>query len=101
MNKSYEKGKRFEYEVRDLLRLWDFFVIRQAKSSFPDLIAIRKTTGKTVCVECRFNGNIKKEEKDFLLKLHKNYGMHPYLAYREKREVKFLDLLFDEVLKNI
>jgi len=55
MNKSYEKGKKFEYTIRKHLETKGYFVVRQAKSSFPDLIGLSE--GKAILVECKTGQN--------------------------------------------
>ena len=93
---SYIKGRRLEYQVRDLLRKTGDFVVRQAKSSFPDLIVIRKCTGKKFAVECKWNGYLTQDEKIKLFELWVKYDLHPILAYKKKGKIKFKDILFNE-----
>jgi Holliday junction resolvase len=98
---NYEKGRRLEYQVRHLIEKSGDFVVRQAKSSFPDLIAVRKSTGKIICIECKWNKYLTQEEKTELIRLWVKYGIHPFLAYKEKRKLKFKDLLFNEDVNTI
>lgn len=60
MNKSYAKGRRFEWRVRDYLRKNGYFVVRQAKSAFPDLIAFNDE--EVLVIECKWNGNLSSSE---------------------------------------
>jgi len=98
--KAYAKGRRFEYEVRDDLKS-GFFIVRQAKSAFPDLIGIRKLTGKKICIECKVNGRLSKKEKNKLIEIWVRYDIHPFLAYKEKGKIKYFDLLFGEEVNEI
>jgi len=98
---NYYKGRRLEYQVRDLLEKDGDFVVRQAKSSFPDLIAVRKSTGKVFAIECKWNKYLTQEEKDKLSKLHEIYKIHPILAFKENHKIKFRDLLFNEDIINL
>ena len=75
------KGRSWEYKVRDYLRDNKCFVIRQASSTFPDLIAV-KTNGKIMAVECKTSkGGLSKKERNKLISLHSMYKMLPYVAY--------------------
>lgn len=92
---SYQKGAHFERRVRKDLES-NSFVVRQAKSAFPDLIVVRKTTGKKICVECRVRGNYSREEELKLIELWVKYDMHPFIARREKNKIRYFDLIFGE-----
>lgn len=98
---SYEKGRRLEWEVRDVLEASGDFVVRQAKSSFPDLIVVRKSTGKKICIECKWNKYLTPKEKLKLIELWVKYELHPFLAYKKNRKLKFKDLLFNEDVNTI
>lgn len=82
MINSYKKGRRFEYKVRDYLISKGFFVVRQAKSAFPDLLAINK--GICHAIECKVNKYLSKKEKEGLAKLYKEHRIFPWLAYQKK-----------------
>jgi len=58
---SYRKGYKLELLARDYYRQKGCFVIRQAKSSFPDLIVISPNK-HILFVECKWNGKLSKEE---------------------------------------
>jgi len=98
---NYLRGRNFEYRVKKDLKKNGFLVFRQAKSAFPDLIAVRKCTGKKICVECKVNGYITKEEKDNLLKIWVEYDIHPFTARRVKRKIVYHDLVFSEDINAI
>jgi Holliday junction resolvase len=51
MRSKYERGRTFEYEVRDLLRKQGFYVFRCAGSKPIDLIAIYE--GQPLLIECK------------------------------------------------
>lgn len=90
MNKTYKKGRAFEYRVRDYFKELNYFLVRQAASHFPDLIAVKK--GECLAIECKVAKKyLSKRERESLIKL-KDYGFIPVLAYREKRKL-MLDFL--------
>ena len=84
--KTFAKGRRFEYKTRDELKKAGFYVIRQAKSAFPDLVAIG--IQGTIVVECKVGGRLSKEEKNKLREFRK-LGVKTYLAHpvRDGRRV--------------
>lgn len=83
----YTKGRTFEYRVRDYLRKRGFFVVRQTKSTFPDLIAMRK--GKVLLIECKVNGQLSREERAIILSISEATGGKPILAQRTRRSLDF------------
>lgn len=88
---SYEKGRRFEYRVRDLFREHGFVVIRAAKSKPVDLVCLKD--GKSILVECKTNkSSLGKNGRKELLHMAKTSKAIPILAYREKRKVKLLNV---------
>lgn len=54
---SYAKGYRFERKTKKHLESKGWFVIRQGKSAFPDLIAIKNSDYDSACkvrlIECK------------------------------------------------
>jgi Holliday junction resolvase len=77
----YLKGVRFEYRVQRWLRHRGWFVVRQPRSAFPDLVALRK--GKLVLVECRVGGSLSRKERRHLVSLaRKELGGEALLAQR-------------------
>lgn len=75
------KGAAFERNVRDFLRKLRYYTVRQAASSFPDLIAV-SSEGKPIAVECKCSkGGLSKAERIALLELAKNYKYEVYFAY--------------------
>ena len=88
---SYRKGRRFEWRVRDYLERKGWFVARQTRSSFPDLIAIKN--GKILLIECKVDPrNFSKREREDLISLAKKLKAKPYLAFRRNRRIVLLPL---------
>ena len=83
----YAKGRRLEYKTKKELECAGFFVVRQAKSAFPDIIAFRP--GIIIAAECKCNGRLAKREIHNLRQIRKK-GAVPYLAHpvRDGRRVK-------------
>jgi Holliday junction resolvase - archaeal type len=74
---SYRKGARFERRVRKILESSGWFVGRQGKSAFPDLICLKRDIDKTTIMlaECKVNrSDITKEEREKLRKLSEELG---------------------------
>jgi len=69
---NYERGRRFEWRVRDLLRKKGFAVFRCAGSKPVDLIALRR--GRIVLVECKSDGRIDQRQLKKLESLAKKAG---------------------------
>jgi Holliday junction resolvase len=88
---NYEKGRRFEYRVRDLFRNYGFVVIRAAQSKPIDLVCLKN--GNSILIECKTKkSSLTKLQKEELLSLAKIASTTPILAYRDKREVRLLNL---------
>jgi len=88
---NYEKGRRFEYRVRDLFKKHGFLVIRAAQSKPIDLVCLKD--GDSLLVECKVNkSSLGKNGRKELLHLAKASKAKPILAYRENRKVKLLNL---------
>lgn len=87
---NYEKGRRFEYRVRDLFRDHGFFVIRAAQSKPVDLVCVKN--GKTILVECKTNKKAFGQKAS--LKLLKAVALSQaeiVLAYKENRKIRLLN----------
>lgn len=85
-NKLYEKGRRFEYRVRDHLQEKGYFVLRSPRSGGPaDLVALKR--GEILLIQCKMNGYLPSDEEKQLIALTKSLGAKAILAYR-KREPK-------------
>lgn len=87
MSHPYVKGRAFEYRVRDYLKKKGFFVVRQARSAFPDLIALKKS--RVVFVECKVDGRLSKREREELLAILAFAGGEGFLALRKGRKLLF------------
>lgn len=88
---SYEKGRRFEYRVRDLFKEHGFVVIRAAQSKPVDLVCLKNRA--SILVECKIRkSSLGKNGKEELLHMAQISKAIPVLAYREKRKVKLLNL---------
>jgi len=79
---AYRKGRRLEYRVRDFLKSRGWWVVRQARSSFPDLVALKKDA-KPLLIECRVDGCVSKEEKEKLSELAGKLGAIALIASRK------------------
>ena len=88
---NYEKGRRFEYRVRDLFKEHGFIVIRAAQSKPIDLVCLKN--GKSVLVECKTTKrSLGKNGKKALLDMAKTSKAIPILAYKEKRKIKLFNV---------
>ena len=97
-SKSYKKGYRFEREVAEWFEKQGFFVIRQGKSRFPDLIAIPpKDAGLFTVrfIECKYNKRPSREELLKLKELEKKYSVWCLVAIKRKGQRGF-DLYFPQ-----
>lgn len=88
---NYERGRRFEYRVRDLFKEHGFVVIRAAQSKPVDLVCLKD--GISVLVECKIRkSSLGKNGKEVLLNMAQLSKAIPVLAYREKRKVKLMNI---------
>ena len=88
---KYEKGRRFEYRVRDLFKEHGFVVIRAAQSKPIDLVCLKN--GTSILVECKIRkSSLGKNGKEMLLNMAQISKAIPVLAYREKRKVKLMNI---------
>jgi len=82
----YQRGRRFEYKTQNYLRKEGWYVIRQPRSMFPDLIAFRN--GTILLVECKVNGYIAPAERRKIRKLaSRELGGKPILASKREGEI--------------
>jgi len=87
----YARGRRFEYRTRDYLRKLGWFVIRQSKSSFPDLVALRD--GSILLVECKVDGYIPSSERRHIVRLaRKQVRGRAILAFRRGQKLLLAEL---------
>lgn len=80
---GYKEGRRFEYKVRDLLRQFGFYVVRSAKSAFPDLVALSENG--TFLIECKMGKYLKPSERAEMAELHSKYCVLPFRAYPQNK----------------
>lgn len=94
-NRSYIRGRHFEYRVRDFLRKRGYLVLRQARSSFPDLYAIKlnKDSRHDIrLVECRVDGYLSPSEREELRGLARRIRATPMVAARQGRKLVLQNL---------
>ena len=92
---SYQRGRAFEYRVRDHLRRAGYFVVRSASSQGPcDLIAIRPDAAPLL-VQCKFGAHpsLPRAEWNFLLDTATAVRAIPLLATSRRRHLVFMRLL--------
>lgn len=87
----YARGRRFEYRTRDYLKRLGWFVVRQPRSSFPDLIALK--AGAILLVECKLDGHVPSTERRHIAHLARRLVRgKPVLAFRRERQVVLTEL---------
>jgi Holliday junction resolvase len=93
----YEKGRRFEWAVRDYLRSMGFLVIRAAASKPVDLVAVKD--GKIYLVECKYDAGMTRHEKTQLVEEAERAGAIPLLATKRRGEsrIRLINLLLEGV----
>jgi Holliday junction resolvase len=79
---SYRKGRRLEYEVRDLFASRGWFVVRAAASKPVDLVCIRQ--GQVVLVECKYNDRPSSQELERLGEIARVTGARVLLAVKPR-----------------
>ena len=91
---SYTKGYRFEKRVQKYFEKEGWVVFRQGKSSFPDLIAIKK--GVFCFIECKYSkkgkGYLSKEEVTRGREIAIKTGGKFIKATNEKRKILLEEL---------
>ena len=79
----YRRGRMFEYRTRDYLRGFGWFVIRQPRSAFPDLVALKN--GTILLIECKLHGYLPSAERRHIVRLARNHIQgRPLLAFRKE-----------------
>jgi Holliday junction resolvase len=93
MIKTYAKGRRFEYAVRDyLLETYGGIVIRTA-SSKGKIDLIHGVNGKVYAYQCKTNGKIGNAEKLEFKQAAKHFEATPILAAKNvKRDIILINL---------
>ena len=87
--------KEFQDKVVKELEDSGFLVIPN-KSSLPDLVAVRKSTGKKIGVQCISDGNYTIDLELKLSHIWTLYDVHPFIARAEGKEIVFFDLIYTE-----
>ena len=91
----YRRGYTFERRVRAHLEKDGWFVVRQGKSAFPDLICLKK--GKVMLVECKVDGYLRPEERRKLSETSTKTGAESVIASREGKKIILRNLGKDGV----
>ncbi|MCS7094220.1 MAG: hypothetical protein NZ988_00185 [Thaumarchaeota archaeon] len=92
---SYRRGRRFEYEVRDLFRLRGWFVIRAAASKPVDLVCMKR--GSVVLVECKYGDKPTRTELEQVRFISQSVGATAVIAVKERYgKISFYDALTGE-----
>jgi Holliday junction resolvase len=87
---NYERGRRFEYQVRDFFREHGFLVIRAAQSKPIDLVCLKD--GKSILVECKINRKaMRRQAREELVKMAESFHTIAVFAYKEKRQIRLLN----------
>lgn len=102
-NNNYTRGRAFEYRVRDFFRKRYYYVVRSAKSSFPDLLVL-SPDGHSSFIECKTTRGtvndpmrlLSEEEKNRALELIVMYRRPFYLFFREGIKMRAVELFFGE-----
>ena len=82
---NYDKGRRFEYRVRDDLKDCGHAVLRAPGSKgVADLWAVKD--GRILFVQCKTDGRLPPAEWNALFDTCVEYGAVPVLAYRDKKQ---------------
>ena len=85
---QYDRGRRFEYSVRDRLKKKGFHVFRSAGSrGIADLVALK--AGEVWLVECKLDGVMSPIERIGLIDIAKELGVVPMLAKKLAGHVWF------------
>jgi Holliday junction resolvase len=92
---NYERGRTFEYRVRDDLKASGYEVFRSAGSRSPvDLAALVK--GHTLLVQCKRDGGISPLERVSLAALAQRVGARAVVADSPKRgQIRYRQLVRD------
>ncbi len=86
VNRSYKKGYNFERRVKKFLESEGYLVMRNAKSRFPDGLAVKK--GDIFLYECKVNKYLNKEEKKKAKELMQITGLRFVVFYREGKKLR-------------
>ena len=89
---SYAKGRRFEWNVKDLLETRGWIVVRAARSKPVDLVAMKN--GRILLIECKYDAQLTKDRRKLLMELAERAGAKPILAKKRRYErgLRLIDL---------
>jgi len=87
MSLAYRRGYNFERRVIRDLESKGYFVARQARSSFPDLIAIKD--GEVLLIECKVRGYLSKKERERIEQIKAITKAKFLVARRVKRRIVY------------
>jgi Holliday junction resolvase len=81
---NYQRGRTFEYRVKQHLEKHGYYVVRSAGSHFPDLIAIKN--GKVLAIEVKRYKPPQSVIQEVEQKAHEliRYGITPCLAFLDR-----------------
>jgi len=83
LNRSYAKGRGFEYRVKELFEKNGHLVIRAAASRPIDLVCMKD--GEAILVECKVRGYLSEDERERIIEYAKRSGAKAMLATKKKR----------------
>ena len=83
----YQRGYAFERRVRKWYAEQGWFAVRQPRSAFPDIIALKD--GQIHLTEARVDGYLSPDERRLLKDKAKQAGGKPLIAYRKGRKLLF------------
>lgn len=101
ISESYQKGRRFEYRVRDYLRERGYFVTRSPASKGPaDLIAIKKGSD-VLAIQCKISATgLTLKAKNALIELADKIDGTPLLVGRGRAQDKY-PIIFKDCLDSM
>lgn len=92
-NPNYEKGRRFEYKVRDNFRKRGYIVYRSAGSHSPaDLVAMK--AGEIILIQCQTYPNFAKAKVEQLLEHAKEMSCRAQLYWTQDRKMYCKELTY-------
>lgn len=92
MGTPYSVGYTFERRVRQALQDQGWVVFKSGGSRSPvDLVALK--AGEVLLIQVKVDGILSPRERGDLALLRAELGVRVFLAYRGRRELKWLELL--------
>lgn len=86
---AYERGRKFEWRVRDYFRKLGYYVLRSPQSAGPaDLIAIKKDE-RILLIQCKLSGKMPPAERCVLGTLAESIGAKALLISRMSAQDKY------------